>query len=58
MRALGGTIKFEYQTLPGYAARVSDRTVPAIRALAGVKLIEADSSVCAVPLRPYAIQIC
>jgi hypothetical protein len=46
VRALGGTIRFEYQTLPGYAARVSDRIVPAIRALAGVKSIEADSIVC------------
>jgi hypothetical protein len=46
VRALGGTISFEYPTLPGYAARVSDRLIPAIRALAGVKSIEADSLVC------------
>lgn len=46
VRALGGTITFEYQTLPGYAARVSDRIVPAIRALAGVKSLEADGVVC------------
>jgi hypothetical protein len=46
VRALGGTISFEYQTLPGYAARVSDRIVPAIRALPGVKSIEADGIVC------------
>lgn len=46
VRALGGTITFEYQTLPGYAARVGDRIVPAIRALAGVKSLEADSIGC------------
>jgi len=46
VRALGGTIKFEYQTLPGYAARVSDRIVPAIRALAGVKSLEGDGIAC------------
>jgi hypothetical protein len=46
VRALGGTIKFEYQTLPGYAARVSDRIVPSIRALAGVKSLEADGIGC------------
>jgi hypothetical protein len=46
VRALGGTITSEYQTLPGYAARVSDRIVPSIRALAGVKSLEADSIVC------------
>jgi hypothetical protein len=46
VRALGGTITFEYQTLPGYAARVSDRIVPAIRALAGVKSLEADGIGC------------
>lgn len=46
VRALGGTITFEYQTLPGYAARVSDRIVPAIRALAGVKSLEGDGIVC------------
>jgi hypothetical protein len=46
VRALGGTITFEYQTLPGYAARVSDRIVPAIRALAGVKSLEGDGIAC------------
>lgn len=46
VRALGGTITREYQTLPGYAARVSDRIVPAIRALAGVKSLEADGIGC------------
>lgn len=46
VRSLGGAIRFEYQTLPGYAARVSDRIVPAIRALAGVKRVEADRTVC------------
>jgi hypothetical protein len=46
VRELGGMITFEYRTLPGYAARVSDRVVPAIRALAGVKSIEANSLVC------------
>lgn len=46
VRALGGTITFAYQTLPGYAARVSDRVVPAIRALAGVKSLEADGTAC------------
>jgi hypothetical protein len=46
VRALGGTITFEYQTLPGYAARVSDRVVPAIRALAGVKSLEGDGIAC------------
>ena len=46
VRALGGTITFEYQTLPGYAARVSDRIVPAIRALAGVKSLDADGIAC------------
>ncbi len=46
VRALGGTITFAYQTLPGYAARVSDRVVPAIRALAGVKSLEADGIGC------------
>lgn len=46
VRALGGTITFTYQTLPGYAARVSDRVIPAIRALAGVKSLEADGIGC------------
>jgi hypothetical protein len=32
--------------LPGYAARVSDRVVPAIRALPGVKSLEADGIGC------------
>ena len=48
VRALGGTITSEYQTLSGYAARVSDRIVPAIRALPGVKSLDADSVVCLV----------
>ena len=47
VRALGGTITAQYQTLPGYAARVSDRIVPAIRALPFVKSLEADDIVCA-----------
>jgi hypothetical protein len=46
VRALGGTITFEYPTLPGYAGRVSDRVVPAIRALPGVKSLEADGIGC------------
>jgi hypothetical protein len=46
LRALGGTITFQYATLPGYAAHVNDRIVPAIRALPGVKSLEADGIGC------------
>jgi len=32
--------------VPGYAARVSDRIVPVIRALTGVKSLEGDGIAC------------
>lgn len=46
VRALGGTIMNVYWAVSGYSARVSDRLVPAIRALPGVKILEANSIGC------------